>query len=109
MTWFTGILLVGACLSMIACVVVAQRRFFKRLLDAYLGLTHWQRTMAGIVVCLCTVYAQKPNTNQVEVTDGEGTNEEGGVVLCAPRPRTLDTTLCGSCNSPIATSPVVSE
>ena len=70
---FTEVLLAGACLFTFAWAVLAQRRTIKRLSDVYLRLTHFQRVLVALAVVICTVYAQKPSTNNVE--GATGTNE----------------------------------
>ena len=62
---FTKVVLAGACLFTFAWVILAQRRTIKRLSDAYLRLTHFQRVLVALAVIVCTVYAQKPSTNDV--------------------------------------------
>ena len=83
---FTKVILAGACLFTFAWVILAQLRTIKRLSDAYLRLTHFQRVVAALAVIVCTVYAQKPSTNdvegvartnQVEIVDGGDTNQVG--------------------------------
>ena len=84
---FTKIVLAGACLVTFAWVILAQRRTIKRLSDAYLRLTYFQRALVALAVIVCTVYAQKPSTNdvngvsgtnEVEVVEGGDTNEVEG-------------------------------
>ena len=70
---FTKVILAGACVFTFAWVILAQRRTIKRLSDAYLRLTHFQRVLVALAVVICTVYAQKPSTNDVEGVTG--TNE----------------------------------
>ena len=67
---FTKVVLAGACLFTFAWVILAQRRNFKRLTDAYLRLTHFQRVLVALAVIVCTVYAQKPSTNDVNGVSG---------------------------------------
>ena len=67
---FTKVVLAGACLFTFAWVILAQRRTIKRLSDAYLGLTHFQRVVVALAVIVCTVYAQKPSTNDVNGVSG---------------------------------------
>ena len=74
---FTKVVLAGACLFTFAWVILAQRRTIKLLSDAYLRLTHFQRVLAALAVIICTVYAQKPSTNDVEGV--MGTNQVGGM------------------------------
>ena len=70
---FTKVVLAGVCLFTFAWVILAQRRTIKRLSDVYLRLTHFQRVLVALAVVICTVYAQKPSTNNVE--GATGTNE----------------------------------
>ena len=70
---FTKVVLAGACLFTFAWVILVQRRTIRRLSDAYLRLTHFQRVLVALAVVICTVYAQKPSTNNVE--GATGTNE----------------------------------
>ena len=79
---FTKVVLAGACLSTFAWVILAQRRTIKRLSDAYLRLTHFQRVLVALAVIVCTVYAQKPSTNDVEGVTGTNQEEiaEGNVL-----------------------------
>ena len=84
---FTKVVLAGACLFTFAWVILAQRRTIRRLSDAYLRLTHFQRVVVVLTVIVCTVYAQKPSTNDVEgvssgtndveIVEGGDTNEVG--------------------------------
>ncbi|MBQ0032284.1 MAG: hypothetical protein KBT68_05740 [bacterium] len=67
---FTKVVLAGACLFTFAWVILAQRRTIKRLSDAYLRLTHFQRVLVALAVIVCTVYAQKPSTNDVNGVSG---------------------------------------
>ena len=67
---FTKVVLAGACLFTFAWVILAQRRTIKRLSDAYLRLTHFQRVVVALAVIVCTVYAQKPSTNDVNGVSG---------------------------------------
>ena len=91
---FTKVVLAGACLFTFAWVILAQRRIIRRLSDAYLRLTHFQRVVVVLTVIVCTVYAQKPSTNDVEgvsgtngveIVEGGGTN---GVEIAEDRRRT---------------------
>ena len=79
---FTKVVLAGACLFTFAWVILAQRRTIKLLSDAYLRLTHFQRVLVALAVIVCTVYAQKPSTNDVEGVTGSNTNEEVPKVDC---------------------------
>ena len=101
---FTKVVLAGAFIFTFVWAILAQRRTIKLLSDAYLRLTHFQRVLVALVVIVCTVYAQKPSTNdvngvsganQVEVVGGGGdTNlstcafglQNGPSVLCPPPP-----------------------
>ena len=67
---FTRVVLAGAFIFTFAWVVLAQRRTIKRLSDAYLRLSHFQRVVVALAVIVCTVYAQKPSTNDVEGVTG---------------------------------------
>ena len=77
---FTKVVFAGACLFTLAWVILAQRRTIRRLSDAYLRLTHFQRVLVALAVIVCTVYAQKPSTNDVEGVTGTNQVEivEGG-------------------------------
>ena len=105
---FTKVVLAGACLFTFAWVVLAQRRTVRRLSDACLRLTHFQRAVVLLAVIVCTVYAQKPSTNDVEgvtgtnlveVVDGGGTNQVGGIVLNAPQPMSNGVSFFGGCGA----------
>ena len=50
MDLFTKLMLAGACLSALAWAVVAQRRFVRKMADAYLRLTHLQRVLVALAV-----------------------------------------------------------
>jgi len=77
MELLTKIALGGAVLLSLACFLISQKRFFKGLSDAYLRLTHLQRVLVLVAVAICTVYAQKPSTN--DVSGVSGTNGVAGV------------------------------
>ena len=94
---FTKVVLAGACLFTFAWVILAQRRTIRRLSDAYLRLTHFQRVLAALAVVVCTVYAQKPSTNDVEGVTG--TNQVGGIVLNAPQPMSNGASFFGGCGA----------
>ena len=105
---FTKVVLAGACLFTFAWVILAQRRTIKRLSDAYLRLTHFQRVLVALAVIVCTVYAQKPSTNdvdgvmgtnQVEIVEGGDTNQVGGTVLNAPQPMSNGASFFGGCGA----------
>ena len=53
---FTRVVLAGAFIFTFAWVVLAQRRAIKRLSDAYLRLTHFQRVVVAlaVIVCICS-------------------------------------------------------
>jgi len=96
MELLTKIALGGATLLSLACFLISQRRFFKGLSDAYLRLTHLQRVLVLVAVAICTVYAQKPNTNDVGGVSGtngvagvSGTNEVNGTDGELPPPLTM--------------------
>ena len=105
---FTKVVFAGACLFTFAWVILAQRRTIKRLSDAYLRLTHFQRVLVALAVIVCTVYAQKPSsndvegvsgTNEVEIVEGGETNEVGGIVLNAPQPMSNGASFFGGCGA----------
>ena len=50
---FTKVVLAGACIFTFAWVILAQRRTIKRLSDAYLRLTHFQRVVVALAVIVC--------------------------------------------------------
>ena len=105
---FTKVVFAGACLFTFAWVILAQRRTIKRLSDAYLRLTHFQRVLVALAVIVCTVYAQKPSTNdvegvsgtnEVEIVEGGETNEVEGIVLNAPQPMSNGASFFGGCGA----------
>ena len=114
---FTKVVLAGACLFAFAWVILAQRRTIRRLSDAYLRLTHFQRVLVALAVIVCTVYAQKPSTNDVEgvssgtndveIVEGGDTNEVGGIVLNAPQPMSNGVAFLGGCGPLGTTGPTV--
>ena len=113
---FTKVVLAGACLFTFAWVILAQRRTIKRLSDAYLRLTHFQRVVVALAVIVCTVYAQKPSTNDVEgvsgtnqvgIVEGGDTNGVGGIVLNAPQPMSNGASFFGGCGALGTSRPTV--
>ena len=103
---FTRIVLAGAFIFTFAWVILAQRRTIRLLSDAYLRLTHFQRVLVALAVIVCTVYAQKPSTNDVNGVSGTndvegvtGTNQVGGIVLNVPQPMSNGASFLGGCGA----------